>query len=93
MNDKIRIITTTGCEACNIMYNIVKQAIPKSTYTHINLEKIDCGDIQYRQFLNRYFVHDFPTMILMRENQVLYKFVGTSTIDDIVKIIQYWYGK
>lgn len=93
MNDKIRLVTTKGCEACKIMNNLIRQAITKSTFTHITIEIIDCENERYRQFLNRYFVRDFPTMIFMRENQVLYKDTGTSTVNDIVKKIQYWFGK
>ena len=55
MNDVIRIVTTKGCEGCEIAINLVNKAIKQSTYTHIKVEIIDCLDDEYRQFINRYF--------------------------------------
>ena len=93
MNDKVRLVTTEGCEGCRIMTHIINEAIKKSTYTHIELEVIDFKDAKYKQFLNRYFVKDFPAILFMRENEVLCKFTGTNTIDYFTDKIKYWFGK
>lgn len=91
MNDTIILVTTKGCEACNIMNNIIRQAINKSTFTHITLKVIDCLDKQYRTKLNRYLVHDYPTALFCRDNEVITKFIGTHTVDFMSDAIKYWF--
>lgn len=92
MRDVIRLIVTDGCESCKIAEDIIRKAIKQSTFTHIEIEIINGVNNNYKQFINRYFIHDFPTIVFMRQNNVLTKFVGTNTVSNLVKEIKYWYS-
>lgn len=91
MNDIIYLITTKGCEGCKIAERLIKEAINKSTFTHIQLKIIDCLDDNYKQLIKDNNITDFPTMLFVRENYVLYKYIGTSPIHKIINLIQYWF--
>lgn len=87
----IRLITTEGCEGCNILRNLLYRAIEESGHENIVVEEIDCQDTKYTSFLKRYFINDFPTMVFIYDNNVLTKFVGTMTVSEIKYNINKWF--
>lgn len=91
MNNVIRLVTTEGCEGCKIAENIIKKVIEKPDFSNIKLEKIDCLDINYRQFINRYFINDYPTIVFIKDNDVLAKYVGTMSESILIDKIKYWF--
>lgn len=93
MNDVIKIITTEGCIGCEIAKNLVNKAINQSMFTHVKLETIDCFDKNYREFINYYNIHDYPAIIFMRNNEVLFIHIGTMPVPQIIDEIKHWYKK
>lgn len=89
---EIRIITTEGCEGCEIMYDICYQAakqINDARKLHdIIVKEYDFKDESIRQFANRYQVTDFPTTFIIKNNEVKDRVFGTTTKNNMVNRIE-----
>lgn len=73
--NKILVITTEGCEACNIANNNVDIAILQ---TRIDIEK-DTKDFSLvsRTLLMAQKIEDFPTVLYFINDKVVHKAIGT----------------
>lgn len=72
---KILILTTRGCEACNIAKRNVELAISQ-TSTEIELEYKDWKE-ENSNFIKKNKIKDFPTAIYFIDDKVIHKAVGT----------------
>lgn len=83
---EILLITTKGCEACKIQKNLIKQAIDELKLS-INFNTIDIEDCENPWIRVRNF-DDFPTTMLIENNNVKYQFVGTKPVNVIIRLIK-----
>lgn len=69
------LITTKGCEACDIMKNNILEALV-STTKDISVEVKDREDVS-KEELKRLKVTDFPTILFYNDDVLKYKYSGT----------------
>ena len=69
------LITTKGCEACDIMKNNILEALV-STTKDISVEVKDREDVS-KEELKRLNVTDFPTILFYNNDVLKYKYSGT----------------
>lgn len=67
--NKILIVTTQGCEACNIAINNVKAAVEQSS-KDIEIEVKDWHDFP-RKFITSNKIKDYPTAIFCKHPSVI----------------------
>lgn len=73
--NEVLIITTKGCEACNILKNIMA-AVTKCSKVQFELNLKDVSEVN-KLWLKRNKVTDFPTTFLMQNDIIKHSFVGT----------------
>jgi hypothetical protein len=74
--NKILIITTEGCEACEIAVKNVDYAIFQTSRVEVESEVNDWHDIK-RDFIVKQHIKDFPTVVYMIDERVIHKAIGT----------------
>ena len=84
--NKILIITTEGCVACDIMINIITKAI-NSSNKDIKLEIINHKYLDDK-FLKENKIYDFPHTIFSINNKVKDVIKGTIGIKVVFDIIE-----
>lgn len=89
--NKILVITTKGCEACNIAVNNVKTAI-NQTSKNINLEITDYNNID-RHFLKKERIKDFPAIVYFVDDKIMNKSIGTNPIIVYLRWIDMFFKK
>ena len=73
--NKILILTTEGCEACNIAQRNVDIAMSQAT-TEIQIEIKDWHE-EKRDFIIKNKVKDFPTVFYFINGKLIHKAVGS----------------
>ena len=73
--NKILILTTAGCEACNIAKRNVDFAMIQ-TKTEIQIEIKDWHE-EKKEFIKAHKVKDFPTVLYFIDDKVVNKAVGS----------------
>lgn len=73
--NKILILTTEGCEACDIAQRNVDIAMSQAT-TEIQIEVKDWHE-EKRDFIIKNKVKDFPTVFYFIDNKLIHKAVGS----------------
>ncbi len=73
--NKILIITTKGCEGCQIAKYNVEQAINNSK-KQIELEVKDCSEVD-KKFIYIRKVSDFPTVFYFIDDAIIHKTIGS----------------
>ena len=75
MNNKVLLITTKGCAGCAIAHKLVEEAI--QMYRHpITFEEKDIDNVD-EAFVRNNKIYDFPTVVLIKNDTVKFKFTGT----------------
>lgn len=88
--NKVKIITTTGCEGCAILLNSTLKAIEKHT-NPVTLEVTNIDSVP-KQIRTEYGLTDFPTMLLFVDNEFKYKHVGSIPVVVVNKIFNKYFG-
>ena len=73
--NKIMLITSEGCLGCKVMKNSINNAI-KQTKTDVTVEEIDITKIS-RTLVKKYHVVDTPCVIFFKDDNYLFKKVGS----------------
>lgn len=73
-NLKVMIVTTEGCKGCRLTISNVKEAISYFKYP-VELEVKDFSNLD-KKWLKANNIKDFPTILLTRNDIIVYKFVG-----------------
>lgn len=73
--NKILILTTEGCEACNIAKTNVESAVTDFN-KKVFIEIKDWHDIKL-EFIKKEHISDFPTVIYMINEKIVHKSTGT----------------
>lgn len=75
MKKKVLLITTKGCEACNIVKDLIQKAL-KIYGKEVEYEVKDKDEVD-KKFLSTYHVTDFPSTLLIENDMVVFNFSGT----------------
>ncbi len=73
--NKILLVTTKGCEGCNIMHKSIKQAL-NNTSKKIEYVTKDITELS-KDEKSKLKTSDFPTTIFYRNNRITRQEVGT----------------
>lgn len=87
INDKvIYLATTKGCEACRIMEHILEQL---EEYYNYNFNIKICDYAQLPIFIqNNVPLHDFPTIVFIKDGIIKYHCTGTMTAKSVIEILK-----
>lgn len=83
MKSKLLLIVTEGCEACRIANNLTEAAISNSN-VDIVYEVTDVKQVP-TSVLKQNKVEDFPTTVLIKDNEIIDTYSGTKPISFIEK--------
>lgn len=77
--NKIILVTTEGCEGCNIMRESIKQALTFTKKEGIEFEDFNRDGLldKYPSIYAKVRFKDFPTTIFVKDNVITRKEVGT----------------
>lgn len=83
---RLILVTTKGCEACNIMRRLINKAL---SYDMIQAKSIhyiemDISDYNKSEFKQK-DVKDFPALLFIKNNEVLSTIEGTAPIPHIIE--------
>ena len=76
---EIMLITTKGCEGCEIMKNSIKQALALTKKEGITFRQVDIKQLMEtnKDLYNSLKLRDFPTTIFRKYKNIVRKEVGT----------------
>ena len=83
--NKIVLVTTKGCEGCNIMNNSIKQAL-KCTSKKIEYVVKDVKELTKEEKV-KIKASDFPTTVFYRNGRITRKQIGTMPYIVVVRWI------
>ena len=85
MKRKILIITTKNCIGCTILINNIQTVLAKSN-KDITLEIEDFTEVPKR-ILHKYRAFDYPFVVFTRDDEVTFKFTGSTHVNVIQRYI------
>ena len=85
MKRKILIITTKNCLGCTILINNIQTVLAKSK-KDITLEIKDFNEVPKR-ILHKYRAFDYPFVVFTRDDEVTFKFNGSTHVNVIQRYI------
>ena len=83
--NKILLVTTKGCEGCNIMHKSIKQAL-NNTSKKIEYVTKDVMELT-KEEKSKLKTYDFPTTLFYKNNRITRKEVGTRPYIVVVRWI------
>ena len=83
--NKIILVTTKGCEGCNIMHKSIKQAL-ECTSKKIEYVVKDITELT-KEEKSKLITSDFPTTIFYKNNRITRKEIGTRPYIVVVRWI------
>ena len=88
--NKIFLITTVGCDACNIMQERIEEAIRQHEGV-FEFERIDKDLARKHSLLHKLQLHDFPTTLLYKDKDLRFGYVGTRPTIVILRWFDVWF--
>lgn len=88
---KILVITTKGCEACEIAINNIKEAISQAD-ADIEIETKDFKEVP-KDFIKRNGIKDFPAIFYLTSSIVKFKCIGTYPVAVFLRWIDIHFKK
>ena len=85
MKRKILIITTKNCLGCSILINNMQTVLAKSK-KNITLEIKDFNEVPKR-ILHQYSAFDYPFVVFSRDDEVTFKFSGSTHVNVIQRYV------
>lgn len=73
--NKITLITSEGCVGCEVMRNSIDSAV-KQTKVNVEVEVMDIKDVN-KKFIKTFHITDTPCALFFRDDQYLFKKVGS----------------
>lgn len=86
---QIVLVTTDGCEACNIMRKNCVEAI-KETSKVIDFKERNIAECS-KWFIKKNNITDFPTILLIENDIVKFKYTGTRPKIVILRWTDVWF--
>ena len=83
--NKIVLVTTKGCESCNIMHKSIKQAL-ECTSKKIEYVTKDVMELT-KEEKSKLKTYDFPTTLFYKNNRITRREVGTRPYIVVVRWI------
>lgn len=83
--NNIIVITTEGCYGCTVIRNLLEQ-IDTSKF-NINIQYIDCLDYRVKSYIQLSDITDFPTILFIKDNNIIKTITGTTTKRNLEEII------
>ena len=84
-NYTIELLTIQGCKACEVLRNIITNALNISTkdinFVIKDMSKVDLKELKALQ------ITDFPTTRFIKDNKEVYRMIGTNPVAVIVRYI------
>ena len=90
--NKIILITTEGCIACNIAEKILSKAIKQCDIRDIKVEVVGFLYNKYKELVKRESISDFPATIFLKDDNVVDKFVGTTSVPQLISRIEHCFS-
>lgn len=90
MKNRVLVITTEGCEACEFMQRIVAKAYSEAKVEDTSLGIYDFQDKEIENLIEQENVIDFPTTLLIKDGLTICKIVGTMTKDELIEKIKHF---
>jgi hypothetical protein len=91
LTNRILIVTTEGCEACNIAEDNITSAVAQSSID------LDIQVKDYHEFTKQeqkdYKLKDYPTVLYMFGETILFRSVGTYPIPVYLRWIDIYFKK
>ena len=86
---EILLITTKGCEGCNVMKHIIEQALIATKVKGIKFRDVERKAFlrEDRDFYNSLKLRDFPTIIFKKDGVLTRKEVGTRPLIVVLRWI------
>lgn len=85
--NRIVLLTTEGCEACKIMQSIVSSAYLEARPENTSFGCYDFKEQEVEKLVNDNDITDFPTTLLIKDEKVVFKIIGTHTKNEIIAMI------
>lgn len=86
--NRVLLITTEGCEGCDIMKRIVSGAYIEAKIEDTSFGCYDFQDNEIENIVNENNIEDFPTTILIKDNKVVNKILGSCTKEEVLNKIR-----
>ena len=83
MKNRVILITTEGCEACAFMQRIVATAYSEAKVEDTSIGVYDVNDREVEDLIKKNNVEDYPTTLLIQDEKVIHKIVGTCTKEEV----------
>ena len=91
VKNKIVIVTTEGCEACNIAEDNITAAVAQSS-VDVDIEIKDFHEFS-RQEQKNYKLRDYPTTLFFVDDNLVHKAIGTYPIPVYIRWIDIYFKK
>lgn len=86
--NRVLIITTEGCEGCEIMKRIVSNAYLEAKVEDTSFGCYDFQENEVENIVNENNIKDFPTTLLIKDNKVVTKILGSCTKEEVINKIR-----
>ena len=73
--NRITLITSEGCEGCEVMRNSIKTAIEK-TKANVYIDEMDVNKVN-RGFIKKFRIEDTPCALFFKDDKFLFKKIGS----------------
>ena len=73
--NRITLITSEGCEGCEVMRNSIKTAIEK-TKANVYIDEMDINKVN-KGFIKKFRIEDTPCALFFKDDKFLFKKIGS----------------
>lgn len=89
--NRVLVITTEGCEGCEIMKCIVSNAYLEAKIENTSFGYYDFQENEVESIVNENNIKDFPTTLLIKDNKVVDKILGSCTKEEVINKIRSYF--
>lgn len=90
---QLQLITTQGCVGCKVMDNLIIQSLKKLHKVRPQLSYLKQDKSNYnKSFLASNNITDFPTVLVLIDNQVVFKHTGIVPESTILSWLLKYFG-
>lgn len=82
----IKVITTKDCYGCKVIEDIIKNNINNNIFKNIDIKIIDYKEDL--EFIKNNNISDFPTIVFIKNNNIIASFVGSMSFNNLAKQIK-----
>lgn len=86
--NRLVLITTEGCEGCEIMKRIVSSAYLEAKIENTSFGCYDFKEQEVENLVTDNNINDFPTTLFIKNNQVIDKILGSQSKEEVINKIK-----